>query len=159
MITDAQAARSLQIASQRRAGWIQIHEGYGVAVAQIVGKGFSDLVTRMERRAVIWDEDLLDLIQDLERQLIELIVEAMTVWGKAEIKSRRDPTVPVITLDKAVEDAEGLVTSLIDRFWGHVNQHGLIDMANPEHTRVVLYLSLMEEHIRLYIPKQIKAWK
>jgi hypothetical protein len=159
MMMDAQAARNIRIRSQRQIGWIQIQDGYGSAVARIVKKGFDDLSERMNRRGVLWDEDLLDLIQDLERQLIELIVEAVAIWGNAELKSRRDNTVPVITVEDAVAEVEGLITSLTDRFWRHVNTYKLIDMDNPEHGRAVLYLSLMEEHVRLYLPKQIKAWK
>lgn len=176
-LSDSAAAGRVIDRAQREAGWIMIENGFDAEISKVVKAQFNDLVRRLRRKrqivmvpntnvvdeqaSIIWDDDLLDLIQDLEKHIIEFIVNDLFTWGKAEIKARGNSgkKIPVVTVDMAVASVEDTIVALFSRFWTHVKNHSLINFAHPGQHRAVLYLERLQEDVTLYVTQLIRCWK
>jgi hypothetical protein len=165
MRTEGDVLRDWKDADMRAAGWIMIPGGCIGKMKNIVAKGFDDLakyinvdIPHRDMRTVV-DEDLLTLIQDLERQIIEFISLAIHRWDMSQLKARNDATVDVVTPDDATNEALSIIDDLMARFYNHVTKHSLIDSADKLQDRLYLHLARVEEHLKDYLPMLIACWK
>lgn len=162
-LSDSAAATRIIDDAHRAAGWIMIENGFDAELSKVVKSQFDDLVERLKRRSarygVIWDDDLLGLVEDQEKQMIEFLVNDLFLWGKAEIKARKQSGVPVVTVDMAVDSIKKSIDALFDRMWNHIRNHNLIDLNDPGQNRAVFYLERLQEDVTLYVTQLIRCWK
>jgi hypothetical protein len=130
---------------------------------------FNDVEARLQEKEV--DDDLLRLIEDLEEHIIRMLtVEVKALFGKWKkcwvesfkvVRSGQQilKDQPSITHDEAKEIILDTVNSLISRLHFHIDEYGLIDKNIPSQRRILLYLNVMEENLRTFLPMIVDGWK
>jgi hypothetical protein len=130
---------------------------------------FNDVDARLQEREA--DDDLLRLIEDLEEHIIRLTtIEVKALFGKwkkcwvESFKSVQsgdqisEDLLPV-THDEAKEIILDIVIRLINRLHFHIDEYGLIDKNIPSQRRISLYLSVLEENLKTFLPMIVDGWK